>query len=409
MKELITLTIQSLVYEGYGLSRQQDGRVVFVPFVLPGETVQVRIIEEKKGHALAELVSVIDPHDQRILPRCVHFGICGGCHYQHIPYALQLEYKQAIFIEQLQRIAGIETPLIKKIFPSTEQWNYRDAMQFKLSESGKLCFSDFYRNRPFEVRECHLPMPEINAFWPKLEFEPEMRLDRLEIRQNNENDLMLVLRGKGMDVPIMESESPISVVHLDGANQVVMAGNDRLMMRVNEKDFSVSGGAFFQTNLAVADLLVKEVKDAVDASGVRTLMDVYCGVGLFSAFLAAELEKVIGIESSIAACNDFAANLDDFDNVSLYEGKAEDVIPFITEKPDCVIVDPPRSGLKQEVTQAIIIKSPKLLIYISCNPSTFARDTRYFVEAGYHLNSSTLIDMFPQTFHIESVNVFSKP
>jgi 23S rRNA (uracil1939-C5)-methyltransferase len=408
MEELVTLKIQSLVYGGYGLSRLEDGRVVFVPFVLPGETVQVRILDEKKGHALAKLVSVIDPHEQRILPRCIHFGLCGGCHYQHIPYNLQLDYKQAIFAEQLQRIAGIESPVIKKIFPSTDQWGYRNAMQFSLSDSGKLCFADFYHNQPFEVLECHLPMPEISELWQKIELEPGTRLDRVEVRQNNEGDLMLVLRGKNPDLPEMETEAPISVVHLNGADQVVMAGNSHLVMHVNCKDFCLSAGAFFQTNLGAANLLVNEVKEVVKQSGCRTLMDTYCGVGLFSAFLAAEVSQVIGIESSPAACDDYAANLDEFDNVSLYQGKAEDIIPLLTEKPDCVIVDPPRLGLKREVTQAIITKSPGLLIYISCNPSTLARDTKYLIDAGFKLESSTLIDMFPQTFHIESVNIFSK-
>ena len=143
MDELITLKIQSLVYEGYGLSRLPDGKAVFVPFVLPGEIIEGRILEEKKGHALAELVNIIEPHPQRIVPRCTHFGLCGGCHYQHIPYSLQLHNKQAIFIEQLQRIAGIEAPYIKEIIPSANEWGFRNTLQFSLSEGGKLCFADF--------------------------------------------------------------------------------------------------------------------------------------------------------------------------------------------------------------------------------------------------------------------------
>ena len=408
MEELITLSIQSLVYEGYGLSRLPDGRAVFVPFVMPGETVQARIIEEKKGHALAELVTVVDPHPQRITPRCAHFGVCGGCHYQHIPYSLQLEFKQAIFVEQLQRIAGIDAPVIKKILPSSEEWGYRNTVQFSLYDSGKLCFTDFYRNQPFEVRECHLPMPEVGAFWPQIEFEPGALLERVEVRQSNDGDLMLVLRGSEKELPEMETEAPVSIVHLSGADQVVMAGNDYLVMRLLEKDFRLAAGAFFQTNMAAAEALVGEVREAVKQSGCQSIMDVFCGVGLYSAFLAEKADQIIGIESSPAACDDFAVNLDVYDNVSLYQGKAEQVIPFIKEKPDYVIVDPPRSGLKREAAQALIEKSPRLLIYVSCNPSTLARDAKHLSEAGYQLESSTLVDMFPQTFHIESVNIFSK-
>ena len=137
-------------------------------------------------------------------------------------------------------------------------------------------------------------------------------------------------------------------------------------------------------------------------------MDVYCGVGLFSAFLADDAEAVFAIEYSPTACDDFAVNLDAYDNVSLYQGKAEIILPILEAKPDCIIVDPPRSGLKREATQAMAEKSPRLIIYVSCNPSTLARDVKHLSEAGYQLVSSTLIDMFPQTFHIESVNVFLK-
>ena len=408
MEELITLNIQSLVYEGYGLSRLPDGRAAFVPFVLPGETIQARILEEKKGHALGELVKIVDPHPQRIAPRCAHFGVCGGCHYQHIPYSLQLEYKRGVFVEQLQRIAGIEAPVINKIFLSVQEWGYRNTLQFNLSDSGNMCFADFYHNQLFEVRECHLPMPEVGALWPQLEFEPETHLERVEVRQSNNGDLMLVLRGSEKDLPEMETEAPCSIVHLSGADQVVLAGNDHLVMRVLEKDFKVSGGTFFQTNLAATEALVGEVREIVKQSGCRSIMDVFCGVGLFSAFLAEDADQIIGIESSIAACDDFAVNLDIYDNVSLYQGKVEQVIPFIKENTDCVIIDPPRSGLKREAAMGLIEKSPRLIIYVSCNPSTLARDAKHLAEAGYQLESSTLVDMFPQTFHIESVNIFTK-
>jgi 23S rRNA (uracil1939-C5)-methyltransferase len=408
MDELITIKIQSLVYGGYGLSRLPDGRAVFVPFVMPDETVQVRIIEEKKGHVLAELVAIVDPHHQRISPRCSHFGVCGGCHYQHIPYKFQLENKRMIFIEQLQRIAGIETPEIKQIYPSTKEWGYRNSAQFSLSNSGKMCFADFNYHQPFEVKECHLPMPEVGAFWPQIEFESDTQLERVEVRQSNDGDLMIVLRGSENDLPEMESEAPVSIVHLNGEDQVVMAGNDCLIMRVMEKEFRVSAGAFFQTNMAAVETLCDLVREAVKQSGCRTIMDVFCGVGLYSMFLAEDVEQIIGIESSPATCEDFAVNLDDYDNVSLYQGMAEQIIPLIKEKPNCVIVDPPSSGLSRETTQSLIEKAPQHLIYVSCNPSTMARDAKHLSEAGYQLQSSSLVDMFPQSFQIESVNLFIK-
>ena len=408
MGELKTLKIQSLVYEGYGLSRLPDGKAVFVPFVLPDEVVEIRVVEEKKGYILAELVKIIEPHPQRILPRCTHFGKCGGCHYQHIPYELQLQYKKAIFIEQLRRIAGIEKPKTIEIIPSKQEWGYRDSLQFSLSENGKLSFSDIYRNDPFEVLECHLPMPEINSFWPQIDFDPGSRIERVEVRQNLDGDLLLMMRGSDEELPEMETEAPVSIVHLGKTDQVVLAGDDFLIMRIKEKNFKVSAGAFFQTNLDCADNLVDIVIKAVSQSNCRSVMDIFCGVGLFSAFLADRVDQIIGIESSSTACEDFAVNLDDYDNVLLYQGKAEHILSSINVNPDCVIVDPPRAGLKHETTQSIISRSPRLLIYISCNPSTLARDVKYLIEAGYKLESSTLVDMFPQTFHIETVILMSR-
>ena len=291
MKELIPLKVHSLVYEGYGLGRLPDGKAVFVPFVLPGEIIEARIIEEKKGHVIAELIKIVEPHPQRILPKCTHFGTCGGCHYQHIPYELQLQYKKAIFTEQLQRIAGIDSPKISEIIPSGKQWAYRNTIQFSLSEMGKLSFSDFYRNTLFEVCECHLPLLEINAFWPKMDFDPDSRMERIEVRQNLDGELMLVLRGSENDLPEVENEAPVSIVHLGSTDQVVIAGEDYLNMRVMDKDFKVSAGAFFQTNFDCAARLVESVKESIADYKCQSVMDVYCGVGLFSAFLAESVER----------------------------------------------------------------------------------------------------------------------
>jgi 23S rRNA (uracil1939-C5)-methyltransferase len=206
----------------------------------------------------------------------------------------------------------------------------------------------------------------------------------------------------------METESPVSIVHFGGTDQVVMAGNDYLIMRVKDRDFKVSARSFFQTNLDIAGLLAETVTEAVSKSGSRSVMDVYSGVGLFSAFMAEDVDQIVAIESSQSACDDFAFNLDKYDNISLYQGRAEHVIPFIDVKSDCIIIDPPRSGLKPEAAKAIMDKSPQILIYVSCNPSTLARDAKKFSDAGYKIESSTLVDMFPQSFHIESVNIFMK-
>ncbi|MBM3136877.1 MAG: class I SAM-dependent RNA methyltransferase [Chloroflexi bacterium] len=408
MENLIKLTIDALVYEGFGFGRLPDGKAVFIPFVMPGEEVIGEVIEEKPGHIRARLLSVEKPHPQRIQPRCAHFGVCGGCHYQHIPYELQLEFKKAIFKEQLQRIASLDDSVVKMVIPSALEWNYRNSLQFGLDDHAKQCFTDIYLNEFFAVQECHLPMDEISQVWPLTEFEKGVDIDRIEYRQNEEGYLMMVLSGSGLKMPEMTSETTLSIVHMLNNEELVVAGENFLDMSIKGRNFRVSANSFFQTNYSGAESLVDVVTEIINMEKPEKVLDVYCGVGLFSAFLADSVKSISGIEYSPTACDDFTENLDEFDNVSLYQGKAEMILPGLRRDFDCILVDPPRAGLRREAVDAIIKLDARSLIYVSCNPSTLARDINHFREAGYRLESSTILDIFPQTFHMESIVSMSK-
>jgi len=192
-------------------------------------------------------------------------------------------------------------------------------------------------------------------------------------------------------------------VSLSDGEAVVLEGEDHLAMQVGEKELRVSAGSFFQTNFSGARALAAVVSGFIRASGCRRLLDVYCGVGLFSTFLAREIEELAGIESSPSACRDFAFNLDEYDNVRLYQGMAEDVLPLLDFQADSAIVDPPRAGLHPRARQALLALRPQALVYVSCNPATLARDLKHLLESGYHLEKTVLVDMFPHTYHIESV------
>ena len=219
---------------------------------------------------------------------------------------------------------------------------------------------------------------------------------------------MMILHGGGKQPPQLASESRLSIVHLDGNDVIVMAGEGSLQMEAFHRQFKVSAASFFQINFSAVEALAKEVVNIIQAEGINHLLDVYCGVGLFSALLAGSLESLTGVESSASACGDFVENMDEFDNVALFQGKAEHILPELPPDYDGILVDPPRSGLKEEVIQSIIRLCPKLLVYVSCNPATLARDAKRLIKGGYRLESSTIVDMFPQTFHIESVNVFKR-
>lgn len=402
--DLLTVKLDKLAYGGDALGRLSDGRAVFVPFALTGETVSIRTIEEKPSHVRAELVEVLEPSPDRISPKCLHFGICGGCHYQHMPYSIQVDIKSAILRDQLLRIGKISDPPLKQAVPCAIEWNYRNHVQFHLTRTGKLGYVDVYGRNVFPISECHLPEPALDSLWPRLEFDPGLGLERASLRLGIDEQTMLVL--ESADAPELELEADLSVVHLFGTDTVVMAGDDYLSIKVNDRLFHVSAASFFQVNTEMAEKMVAHLLEQLPVTPATTLLDVYCGVGLFSAFFAPRVGRVIGVEASPSACEDFTINLDDFDNVELYEAAAETVLPGLDVKPGVVIVDPPRAGLEKHALDALLVLAPLRLAYVSCDPSTLARDAARLIAGGYRLVQVTPFDLFPQTYHIESISIF---
>ncbi len=400
--------LAALVYGGEAMGRLPDGRAVFVPFALPGEKVRLRLVEEKRGFCRAELLQVIRPSPQRITPRCVHFSVCGGCHYQHLPYSDQLRTKEAIVREQLERIAGLADPPVKPIRPSAQEWNYRNALQFHLTPEGKIGYQKSGSHQVVPISECHLPEAPLDGLWRQLDFEPGSGLERIELRLGDNDEALLELEGSEPNPPDFSVDFPISAVYQSPAGKMVLSGGESILIEVLGFPFQVSAGSFFQVNTPQAEAMVKHVLELVQVQGSRqsTVLDLYCGVGLFSAFLAPLAGRVVAVEAAPSACEDFAANLDRFDNVELYQGLAEETLPYLDVKPDVVVADPPRAGIAAPALDALIAMQPPALVYVSCDPSTLARDTRRLVKAGYTLEQVTPFDLFPQTFHIEAIARF---
>ncbi len=170
--DLLTVKLDKLTYGGDALGRLSDGRAVFVPFGLPGETVSIRILNEKPNHVRAELIEVLEPSPDRISPKCLHFGICGGCHYQHLPYSIQVDIKSAILRDQAMRIGKINDLPLRPAVPCPSEWNYRNQVQFHLTRAGKLGYVDIHGRDIFPITECHLPELTLDSLWPRLEFDP---------------------------------------------------------------------------------------------------------------------------------------------------------------------------------------------------------------------------------------------
>jgi 23S rRNA (uracil1939-C5)-methyltransferase len=189
---------------------------------------------------------------------------------------------------------------------------------------------------------------------------------------------------------------------------VTLAGEDHLMLEVKGEPFLVSADSFFQVNIPQAERMVDWLLEALDLQGGETVLDLYCGVGLFSRFLAPRAGRVVGVEVNLSACEDYAENLDEFDNVELYIGAAGSILPSFNVNADVIVADPPRAGIEKKAMDAILKMKPEQIAYISCDPATLARDAKMLLAEGYLLKSVQPIDMFPQTYHIESLSLFRK-
>lgn len=409
MENTSEIRVEKLAYGGDGMSRLYDGRVVFVPLTIPGEIVRIKLVEDRPHHARGELVEVLEPSPERVTPRCQHFTFCGGCHYQHMNYAYQARAKGEILREQLERLGGLKDIPKIEIIAAPEPWYYRNHIQFHLTREGKLGYQRANSNLPFAIQECHLPEEGINRLWPKIDLEPVKSLERVSLRQGAEDDRMIILEStspQGLDFNI--EDLAVSVVEMDPTGSLVLVGNDYIQMEILGKRFIVSAISFFQVNTHQAEAMVNHLLKNLTLNEEMTILDVYSGTGLYSAFLASKVKRLVGIEISPQACEDFIANLDEYENVELYEAAAEQVLSAVAFEPEVIVMDPPRAGLGRKTIEGILAQGAQTLAYVSCDPATLARDGKQLSAGGYLLTGLALIDMFPQTYHIESMSFWQK-
>ena len=409
---------EKLVFGGDCLGRLPDGRAVFVPFTLPGEVAEIEITESKERFARGRIVTLLETSPDRIEAPCPYFTICGGCHYQHLDYAHQLNQKKELIKDQLERIGKLTALPEIHITPSPLPFGYRNQAQFHptnlegTENHPDLGFKRADSDEVLPIEKCLLVPVEINQLLAQMELEPDSDLSRITIRIDSDGELMLVLAGESDEPPDLSIELPVSSAYISPAGQNLnLSGNDALVYSVLEKEFLVSPESFFQVNLLVAEEMLRHVLSLVGNQQNLNILELFSGVGLFTRFLAAHASQLTAIESSPSACFNFVSNLDEFDNISLYEGAVEEILPGLVEqlKPvDLVVLDPPRAGLNPRARQALIDLDPKQIIYISCDPSTLARDLKHLTEAGFSLQTLHAFDMFPQTAHVETMTVLRR-
>jgi 23S rRNA (uracil1939-C5)-methyltransferase len=405
MNQIIELKIDSMAHGGEGIGRY-EGRAVFVPYTIPGETIQAEITDDHGRYARARVLKVLSPSPVRVQPQCPYFGPdkCGGCQWQHIAYDVQARIKGLVVRDQLQRVGKFEDPPILEPIPDSQGWEYRNHALLRTTSEGLLGFLSPESHDVYPVDQCLIIHPLLNDLLQSLDV-AYLDLEWLEMRVGTATgDMMLLLQTIDEEPPSLQVDFPISIVQLCHDDAIApLVGLDYITEKLREKVFRISATSFYQVNSAQARHLVDLVLEAADLQGNETILDAYCGVGLFTAFLAEKAHHVTGIEINPPAVADAQYNLAGADNVDIYEGSVEALLPDLNTEFDIVVVDPPRAGLERYAVDALGNGSAQRIIYVSCDPATLARDARRLTQHGYHLEWVQPVDMFPQTYHIENV------
>ena len=397
------VTFSAMAFGGEAIARH-EGKAIFVPLTMPGDEAEIEIVEDRGRFARGRLVELIRPAPERVIPRCKHFGVCGGCHWQHVDYAQQLAYKTRIVREQLQRIGGLRDPLVHPTIGPDEPWHYRNHTQFHLTRDGRLGYMALRSHDVIPIEECHILEPPVEQLWRELDVElPD--LDEVALRAGvHTGEQMVVFQLKSDEAPQAEIDLPVNAVaELADGSERVLAGDRHFHERLNGHVYQVSATSFFQVNTRMAERLVALVVERLHGNVSTRVLDAYCGVGTFALALAPHVARVVGIEYAPDAVRDARVNAQAFANVEMLEGTVEAVLPGLREQFDVVVLDPPREGCAPAVSNAIVARGIPRIVYVSCDPSTLARDVKRLSAAGYQFVDAQPLDMFPQTFHIETV------
>lgn len=400
----ITLHLTTIANGGDALGRDEGGRVVFVPFAIPGEDVRVEIVDDRERFAHARLLEVLTPSEQRVQPRCPHFGACGICHWAHIDYQAQLGYKQAIVRDQLARIGGLEEVEVRPTLANPETYQYRTDITFSRTADDRLGFWSPYEGAVIHIDHCYIMREQLLALYQDLDLDlPGLR--RLTLRLGDDEALLLALETEGVEAPQLETDFPVSAaLVLPDGTAANLIGDNFVIKAVKGRDFRVSAGSFFYPSPPATETLVDTVLAMAALQGSELVLEAYSGVGTLSAFLAPRVAELIAIEMAPDAVGDAELNLQDTENVTLYEGAVEDVLPQLQIAVDLMVVDPPADGLSRRAVTQIKTIAPPALLYVSSDVATLARDGRQLSQAGYRPVLVQPIDMEPQTSHTLTVS-----
>lgn len=461
LPEYENVTISAVAAEGKSIARIDD-MVVFIPYGAPGDIANVKLDKKKKNYGEGHITELVKPSELRVEPFCPHFGICGGCKWQHLPYSYQLECKQQQVADAMQRIAKVDMPPINNILGSAETERYRNKLEFTFSNKCWLTFEQMNSGEIFEdrnalgfhipgafdkvldIKECHLQVgisDSIRLFIRSYAIEHgyefyDIRqqhgfMRNIIIRTTTTGEVMLIVvfgeddKNKIDDLlsaineQFPEITSLMYVVNRKVndtiADQEVLlySGRDFIEERMGDLKFRVGPKSFYQTNSLQAYELYKVARRMAALTGNELVYDLYTGTGTIANFVAHDASKVIGIEYVADAIEDAKLNsrTNGIDNTLFYAGDMKDVLTdeFVAEHgvPDVMIIDPPRAGMHQDVADVILNAEPARIVYVSCNPATQARDIA-LLDCKYRVVEIQPVDMFPHTQHVENVVALEK-
>lgn len=446
------LEIIDLAFGGKGLAKP-DGFPVFIDRCVPGDRVFVKISKKKKSWAEGKLIRILKPSELRQEGRCRYCNYCGGCKWQELPYALQLEYKKRHVIESIEHIGRLKGVQVNDVIPSDPIFGYRNKMEFSCSTQRWLMPEELEDetikkgfgiglhvpgtfDKVIDIKQCEI-MPDLGnqiledvrgfilesglpaydlksheGFWRFLMLRHSVAKDQWMVN--------IVTRDKNLSVVsklgellaqkypniasilnnITDSKSGVA----NDKEEILIHGDNFITEQLGDFSFKISANSFFQTNTRTCQKLYAKVAQYADLTGEQTVLDLYSGTGTIPIWLSKKAKKVYGIEIVSSAVIDARKNaqLNNIENCEFFEGDIKDVLPTLSHTPDVIIIDPPRVGMHKDVVgQVLAIHAPKI-VYVSCNPATLARDLE-MLAVRYEVVEITPVDMFPHTYHIESV------
>lgn len=414
------VTISSMAFKGYGVSRL-DRQVIFIPYSVTGDEAWIELVEQKRNYSMGNLKNLIVPSPWRTEPECSYFETCGGCQWQHIDAIKQAEIKKDILQQILQRLGGQKEIPPVTVISSPKSYGYRVRVQLKVMKKAL----GYYRagsHRIVDIDHCPISHPLINqiisilrverSFLPLLK-EVEIRISPEEARGVLVLQPLSFQQAKNFAGDLLRDHTILKGAVIRGNEGFTSLGESVMTYSVSlgqrgkkgSLKFRVSPGSFFQVNLEQNQALIQTVLQFGAPNEEKRVLDLYAGIGNFTHPFALAAKEVVGVEENRAAVQDarFNARENGIERCDMLHGRVEEVLKrWARETPDLVVLDPPRTGGKKIVRRIAGLK-PRKIVYVSCEPTTLSRDLRLFAESGYSLKELSLIDMFPQTYHMEVV------